>query len=315
MKTIKLINTLKEHDVQIYPEDSIYVAARKILLAESPLLLECEEGCLIGKDTESIHHMRVSCRRIRSAIDLLIPYYDQKRVLEVRNGIQRLGKHLGMVRDLDVLLMALDTYFRAEYQEKNKFELIVKQLHKYRGVQQRKLGKYFFDKEYRKTLKGIRFYGRKPIEEEKRKKITPIAVRHVLPFILHKQLAVVRGFDDYIETGNAEVLHRLRIEVKRLRYILTQFSLVLGRSATPFVRELKLIQDNLGSLNDVDTARKIFSRKKIVNDMNGQSFVEDYLISLQQQEHKAQSEFASLWRRFNTRRVRRLFSDALLVLR
>ena len=41
----------------------------------------------------------------------------------------------------------------------------------------------------------------------------------------------MRGFDDYIETGNAEVLHRLRIEVKRLRYILTQFSSVLGRSA------------------------------------------------------------------------------------
>ena len=132
---------------------------------------------------------------------------------------------------------------------------------------------------------------------------------------MHKQLAVVRGFDDYIETGNAEVLHRLRIEVKRLRYILTQFSSVLGRSASPFVRELKLIQDNLGSLNDVDTARKILSRKKIVNDMNGQSSVEDYLISLQQQEHKAHVEFASLWRRFNTRRVQGLFSDALLVLR
>ena len=114
MKTIKLINLLKEHDVLIYPEDSIYVAARKILLAEFPLLLDCEEGCLIGKDVEPIHHMRVSCRRIRSAIDLLIPYYDQKKVLEVRNGIQGLGKHLGMVRDLDVFLMALDTYFKKD---------------------------------------------------------------------------------------------------------------------------------------------------------------------------------------------------------
>ena len=315
MKTIKLISLLKEHDVLIYPEDSIYVAARKILLAEFPLLLDCEEGCLIGKDAEPIHHMRVSCRRIRSAINLLSPYYDQKKVLEVRNGIQRLGKYLGMVRDLDVFIMALDSYIRVEHQEKNKFEFIMKQLHKYRGVQEKKLRKYFCDKEYRKTLKGIRFYGRKPIEEEKRKKITPIAVRHVLPIILHKQLAVVRGFDGYIETGNAEVLHRLRIEVKRLRYILTQFSSVLGRSASPFVRELKLMQDNLGSLNDVDTARKILSRKKIVSNMNGQSSVEDYLISLQEQERKAQVEFASQWRRFNTRRVQRLFSDALLVLR
>ena len=315
MRTIKLISLLKKHDFLIHPEDSIYVAARKILLAEFPLLLDCEEGCLIGKDAESIHHMRVSCRRIRSTIDLLSPYYDQKKVLEVRTGIQRLGKYLGMVRDLDVFIMALDTYFRVEHKGKDRFELIVKQLYKYRGVQQKKLRKYFSDKEYRKTLKGIRFYGRKPVEKQKRKKITPIAVRHVLPFILHRQLAFVRGFDDYIETGNAEVLHRLRIEVKRLRYILTQFSSVLGRSASPFVRELKLMQDNLGSLNDVDTARKILSRKKIVNDMNGQSFVEDYMISLQQQEHKAQVEFVSLWRRFNTRRVQRLFSDALLVLR
>ena len=315
MKTVKLIHSLKEHDVLINPRDSIQVAARKVLLAEFPLLLDCEGGCLVSNDVEAIHHMRVSCRRIRSAIDLLIPYYDQKKVFGVRNGIQRLGKNLGMVRDLDVFLVALDSYFRVEHQEKNKFILIMKQLQKNRKVQHKKLRKYFSDKEYRKTLNDIWLYGRKPIGEDKRKKITPRAVRHVLPFILHKQLAVVRGFDDYIEMSNAEVLHRLRIEVKRMRYILTQFSSVLGRSASLFVKELKLIQDNLGSLNDVDTVRKILSRKKISNYVNGQSPFKDYLISLQQQEQITQVEFASQWGRFNTRRVQKLFSDALLVLR
>lgn len=315
MKTIKLIHSLKEHDVLINPKDSIQVAARKVLLAEFPLLLDCEEGCLIGEDVEAIHHMRVSCRRIRSAYDLLTPYYDQKKVFEIRNGIQRLGKNLGLVRDLDVFLVALDTYFRVEHQEKNIFEHIMKQLQKYRGVQHKKLRKYLSGKEYRKTLKNIRLYSRKPIGEDNRKKIIPRAVRHVLPFILHKQLAVVRGFDDYIETDNAEVLHRLRIEVKRLRYILTQFSSILGRSASPFVKELKLIQDNLGSLNDVDTARKILSPKRIANYVNGQSLFKDYLISLQQQEQITRVEFASLWGSFNTRRVQKFFSDALLVLR
>ena len=68
MKTIESIRSLKKHDVAMDPEDSIQVAARNVWLAEFPYLLDCEEGCQIGKDIVADHQMRVSCRRIRSVI-------------------------------------------------------------------------------------------------------------------------------------------------------------------------------------------------------------------------------------------------------
>lgn len=96
MKTEELIELLTGLQMQIQAEDSMAFAARKVLLAELPKLLQCESAFLCSDDVEAIHHMRVSCRRIRSAMRLMRPFYDEKKVKLLHTGIQELGKNLAL---------------------------------------------------------------------------------------------------------------------------------------------------------------------------------------------------------------------------
>ena len=82
----------------------------------------------------------------------------------------------------------------------------------------------------------------------------PVEVRHVVPVLLHQQLAAVRGFNPLFEDSaphDFETLHALRIAFKRLRYATSTFTDVLGPTSAHFIMELKTVQDHLGRLNDV----------------------------------------------------------------
>jgi len=62
------------------------------------------------------------------------------------------------------------------------------------------------------------------------------------------------GFDD---DPPAEALHRLRIDAKKLRYLLEFFrSLYPEQVITARINELKQLQDILGGLNDMEVQRK-----------------------------------------------------------
>lgn len=184
-----------------------------------------------------------------------------------------------------------------------------------RERQAKRLRDYLATEEYRRTLRAIQAYARMPSPKRKGSKSTPFEVRHVLPTLLHKQLSVVRAYDSRSVEFKASSLHRLRIEIKRLRYVITQFSGVLGISAGAFLVELKRMQDELGLLNDIDTARLLMSqlRKEKAN-VGGKAILE-YLKFLRTREKSTYDEFMRTWRRFHTRRLQRQFSDALLVLR
>ena len=51
-------------------------------------------------------------------------------------------------------------------------------------------------------------------------------------------------------------LHRLRIDIKRLRYVLEFFRDVLGTGVRPVIRALTRAQDHLGGLQDAEVARE-----------------------------------------------------------
>jgi actin-like ATPase involved in cell morphogenesis len=82
--------------------------AMKPLIAERWARLRVEiPAAIAGDDSESVHDVRVSSRRLRAAMDVAAPAFPQAWFRRLHREARIITRELGAVRDLDVLLEAL----------------------------------------------------------------------------------------------------------------------------------------------------------------------------------------------------------------
>ena len=91
-------------------EDHVAEAGRKVLRFHLARMLAREAGTREGIDTEELHAMRVATRRQRAAWRVFGASFRPGRTKRYRNGLREIASRLGTVRDLDVLLEAVDVY-------------------------------------------------------------------------------------------------------------------------------------------------------------------------------------------------------------
>lgn len=72
-------------------------------------MLGHEPGVRAGTDIEELHQMRVAARRMRAALKSARPLLDRVWADRLRSDLGRLGRALGPVRDLDVMIDRLHT--------------------------------------------------------------------------------------------------------------------------------------------------------------------------------------------------------------
>ena len=300
----------------ILPEDTMAEAGRKALHKDFMQFKAYAETLHIADyvDVETIHKMRVAARRMRSIFKLLDEYYKPKATLRYRKHLKQLGRSLGAVRDIDVMLGNLNQYqATVETTAENILSKSAEKLQKQRAKALKKLWRFLSSKDHtkfeRRFTKFLLTKG-KGAHKIDSTTIAPYQVRHVLPVIVQEHLANIKAYDTVLTDADVDRLHELRIEFKQLRYLITHFQAVLGKSAVTFIDDLTTIQDHLGEINDLVVAQEYFrgvtgktkSLKTYINTMEGK------------QVEQIQS-FAQAWEKFNTRTVQRRLSDALLVLR
>lgn len=324
----------------VSPEDSLAEAGRKILLADFVRMLAQEAGCRLGEDPEYVHHMRVATRRMRSAFRLLGAYYKTKSIQPFLRGLRKLARALGRVRDLDVMLDDLKREPPNPDNEGNEgVQLIIEKLEKRRRRARKKLISYLDSASYQHFLRAYATFLTSPGKSAlavDHDTVSPYQVRHMLPILLHQQLAQVRAYDSVINpngtasTADAQpeaaedsaaaspidehTLHMLRIEFKRLRYAISYFRDVLGASGEKFIDEIKAIQDHLGKLNDRAVAQARLH--ELVDELGlDEALLSSYLQKLADEQAALTAAFPAIWARFNTRSVQSQLANALLVLR
>jgi CHAD domain-containing protein len=84
----------------------------------------------------------------------------------------------------------------------------------------------------------------------------PPRVLDILPGAIWVQYGIVRAHETVREPTTA-VLHALRIEIKRLRYILEFFRSALGARIVPAIEAAVAAQDRLGHLQDLCVAAEL----------------------------------------------------------
>lgn len=218
-----------------------------------------EAGTKAGLDTEFLHDLRVAVRRIRTCLAQVKGIFPEARLEQVRDEFSWLGGITGPARDIDVYLENLDRYagllpaaLRPDLEPLRRFLLDRQQ------EERKRLAAELESHRYSMLLLSFGQFLREsaPIHAS-----APNAGRPILDVATE---CIGRRFDRVVSRGDAITssspyidLHSLRIDCKKLRYLLEFFrSLYDPGELEPLVDVLKKLQDNLGELNDLRVHRE-----------------------------------------------------------
>jgi CHAD domain-containing protein len=218
-----------------------------------------EDGIRRDIDTEFLHDFRVAVRRTRSFLSQaknILPAGITDSFLE---KFAELGRSTNRLRDLDVYLLN-----RHEYQQMLAEDLrpslspLFDALAKERNVAHAVAVRTLDGRQYRKLIQGWR----ETLEAIGSQGLD--AKNASVPVAKLSRRLIVKRYARVIEKGGViddvapdAALHALRIDCKKLRYLLEFFaSLYQPDEVGVFVKQLKRLQDNLGDFNDLSVQRE-----------------------------------------------------------
>jgi CHAD domain-containing protein len=205
-------------------------------------------------DTEFLHDFRVSVRRTRSALGQIKSVFPVQTTNRFKKDFAFVGKLSNQLRDLDVYLLKEDTYktmlpgvLRAD------IDPLFEYLRKKRSQAFKKVVNGLKTKKYAKILYDWETFLNDP------RKNTTTAANTERPIVDLARTRIYKKYQNVVKTGNQiientedEMLHVLRIECKKLRYLMEFFaSLFLAKKINVLIDQLKKLQDNLGGFNDL----------------------------------------------------------------
>ena len=302
----------------IRPELHMAEACRLIWRQQLMQIVLLEHGVRLGEDPEYVHDMRVAIRRARTAYELFGPFFRKRDVAPFIADLRNLGRRLGRVRDLDVALINLTTFHRETSKSRQadvrKLEDHVRnQLEPARA----ELLKRLDSPEHATFVSDFMKFTQSPGKGVKKSLADaympqPVQVRHRMPLSILERFERVRAYERLFESDDGvstDQLHALRIECKYLRYVLEFSKHLLGEEGELLIQQLKLMQDQLGDLNDcsVETARLRKQDSLAVDE----SIVQQRLQHLAETSAKLEAAFPETFWRFVAHENRRLLGEAI----
>lgn len=232
-----------------------------------------ETEVIKDKDAEELHQMRVGLRRLRSAVTGFAPVLDLPKEASERK-IGKVGRILGTLRDLDVMLESLQNryYPNLPTDEQEVLDRVLLNLLKQRRRALKGVRAVLDHKSYQSLKQSIENWLSKPqfraIEQLPIAEVLPdLLLPQVSEFFLHPAWLLgteyengkVKVADDLNESAVEEklaaegtILHDLRKQAKRVRYLMNLFGDFYGPSYEGYVEDVKAVQECLGDIQDCE---------------------------------------------------------------
>jgi CHAD domain-containing protein len=251
--------------VGLKADDRMTEAVRKIMHFQFQHMLYHEAGTRLGQDIEELHDMRVATRRMRAALQVFGDFLDEKTWAPFDKGLRRMGRILGEVRDLDVFWEKTQHYLDdLPPERKDELEPLQMVWKTARDQSRNQLLAYLDSDRYRKFKENFsKFLGARgetdSLDLNDASVPIPSRLRHLAPVILYQRLAAMNAFEEWMTGPKVPLarLHQLRIASKGLRYAFEFLEEILGRPAAALIKEMKVLQDHLGNLQDAVVASNL----------------------------------------------------------
>ncbi len=247
---------VRRRDIQpaLEPHTRADVATRSVLLSYLDIIDENEPGVRDDIDTEFLHDFRVALRRTRTLLSRVRGVFPEAATSGFAADFKWLGEVTTPTRDLDVYLLEFDRYRKSIPAEmRPDLEPLREFLFHRRMRSQREMVLVLDSDRYRSLVAGWRRFLTSPAPAV----VAPAAERPVVEVagaeILRSYRKVRRAGRAITRDSPATALHELRKDCKKLRYLIEAYQSVFPAAAVKKMSSLlKELQDNLGTINDLD---------------------------------------------------------------
>ena len=305
-------------NLRVRIDDRLDLAIRKILTFHFQRLREQVPGIERDIDTEFVHQARVSTRRIRSCLRYFRDAVPEAAAVYLAGELKWLGSCFGTVRDLDVFLLNLSRFSQeiARFPAKKR-QALKDWIERHRREPLKALWEALESPRYRTLEKRLLQFLEKPLPLRPRQPLAGMRVQEVAPGLITEKFdAVIRQGQAVVEKPKLKEFHRLRIQMKRLRYACEFMAPAYGGAFDPFVERTVEIQDCLGELQDT-----VFTRNFVdflCSNWEGKLVDPELLFILgeiyQLQAgiaRERQETFAKIWERFSSEETATLLKEVL----
>jgi len=216
-------------------------------------------GAAHNLDSEFLHDFRVAVRRTRSALGQIKEVFPKSSPGFFRDEFKWVGRITGPVRDLDVYLLKFPGYCRILPEAvRSDLEPLRDFLQRQQSKEQKKLAGHLHSSRLQKLLKAWREY----LETCPDSAGLPSAAAIPICELAHDKIR--KSYRKFLREGGEigrdsprQVLHRLRITGKKLRYLLEFFqTLYPTKPISRLVKEMKMMQDFLGEFQDLTVQQR-----------------------------------------------------------
>ena len=246
-------------NVRLKPQSRSDVATKVILRSLLESMKANEPGIKADVDTEYLHDYRIAIRRTRSALSQMRNVFPAQATQHFRQEFSTLGHLTNDLRDLDVYLLTEDD-FEARLPDAMRQDIVplfdYLRLLREQALEEVRDGLSSGD--YARALGDWQEFLSEPVSKKAAGANGAMPIVDLARERIYKRYRRVIKEGDYIVSHTQDdLLHALRIECKKLRYLLEFFTSLFPRTKiTRLSKHLKKLQDNLGDFNDLSVQQE-----------------------------------------------------------
>jgi CHAD domain-containing protein len=212
-------------------------------------LTKHEQGVLDDRDPEDLHQMRVAARRLQAALQAFEPVIELPTMAQWKQ-VRSVARTLGKLRDLDVQTAAMQNYGETldERERRIAQALIDKSSQRDRAKAFNQVKRSLASSQYAKLKSAYQDWIEQPQYTDLAQLPLELSIADLLNPLLSAFLLHPGWFTQDLTAS--ETLHDLRKQCKAVRYQAEFFADFYPASFQEWIEELKVMQDQLGVIQD-----------------------------------------------------------------
>jgi CHAD domain-containing protein len=303
---------------QLKPQQRADEAAKIILRQMLEVIRANEAGIKADIDTEYLHDFRIAIRRTRSLLSQVKGIFPVEETERFKKDFRTLGKLSNELRDLDVYLLSEEKY-RSALPEEMREDIgpLFNYLRERRVAALKKVVKGLKSKTYGDVTRDWETFLGQPSAKKKEAPNAAVPVIDIARRRIYKRYRRVLNDGTYIlDHTRDELLHDLRLECKKLRYLMEFFACLFPRKkVSRLINQLKRLQDNLGEFTDLSVQQEylmhIAEELPVEERQARRALVATgYLVeTMARKQHLVKNEFAGTFTKFASSQNEKLFRE------
>jgi CHAD domain-containing protein len=236
--------------------DAAAMAARALTVRFDEILT-FHTAALEPDGIDGVHDMRVASRRFRSATRDFAPLFDKKDAKTLQKHVKAIANTLGSARDLDVAIQALKAMQERAPNDviANGIERLIADRHSQRSRAHSEIIAKVTPEQLEKILSEFSEMIEGADKGSGARDLRAFAadvIERALNKFLERSESIYSPFED-------DLLHKLRLSAKRLRYALELFNDCWNGELKPFAKYVSKFQSSLGEVHDSSEWLKFLS--------------------------------------------------------